>query len=52
MRRTALGLAFAAAALAGLLLPAAALGHEVLHSVEPGRAWAVKLRFGDGEPLA
>jgi len=35
-----------------LLFPAAARAHEVLHSVEPGRAWAVHLRYADGEVLA
>ena len=40
------------AALLAWLVPATALGHEVLRSVEPGRAWAVKLSYADGEVLA
>jgi nickel transport protein len=39
------------AALVGAF-PAAALGHEVLHQVERGRAVAVRAYFADGEPLA
>jgi nickel transport protein len=43
----------AAAALAALLCcPAAASAHEVLHSVERGRAIAVKAYYADGEALA
>ncbi len=40
------------AALAALLAPVAALGHEVLHDVARGRAVAVRAYFADGEPLA
>ncbi len=35
-----------------LLLGSRAFAHEVLHSVERGRAIAVKAFFADGEPLA
>ena len=35
-----------------LLLGSRAFAHEVLHSVERGRAIAVKVFFADGEPLA
>lgn len=47
MRRAA-----ALAALLASLAPASARAHEVLHSVEQGRAWAVKLSYADGEVLA
>jgi len=39
-------------ALALWLLPAVAQAHEVLHSIERGRAIAVKAYFADGEALA
>ncbi|MGC4121486.1 MAG: hypothetical protein QM765_44310 [Myxococcales bacterium] len=39
-------------ALLASLAPSSAQAHEVLHTVEPGKAWAVKLRYADGEPLA
>jgi nickel transport protein len=35
-----------------LLLGSRAFAHEVLHSVERGKALAVKVFFADGEPLA
>ena len=35
-----------------LAIPAAAYAHEVLHTIERGRAVAVKAYFADGEPLA
>jgi nickel transport protein len=37
---------------AALLVGSSAFAHEVLHSVERGRAIAVKAFFADGEPLA
>lgn len=43
--------AVAAAAFA-VLVASPAFAHEVLHSVERGRAIAVKAYFADGEPLA
>ncbi|HEY3446523.1 MAG TPA: hypothetical protein VGK67_09160 [Myxococcales bacterium] len=42
----------AATALLAWLVPALALGHEVLPTVEQGRAWAMKIRYADGEALA
>jgi nickel transport protein len=45
--------ALAALALAGgALVPAAAAGHELLHSVERGGAIAVRAWYPDGRPLA
>lgn len=35
-----------------LTIPATAYAHEVLHTIERGRAMAVKAFFADGEPLA
>ena len=37
---------------AALLLPCAAFPHEVLHSLERGKAIAVKVYFADGEVMA
>jgi nickel transport protein len=39
-------------AVLAMLWTSPALAHEVLHSVERGRAVAVKAYFADGEPLA
>lgn len=41
-----------ALAVAGVLVPAAAPAHEVLHTVERSRAIAVQAYFSDGGPLA
>lgn len=38
--------------LLALVIPAAARGHEVRHTVERGRAVAVRAALEDGEPLA
>jgi nickel transport protein len=40
------------AAVAAVLAPAAASGHEVLHEIDRNRAVAVKAYFGNGEVLA
>lgn len=40
------------AAVAAVLAPAAAYGHEVLHEIDRSRAVAVKAYFADGEVLA
>ncbi|MGC3999459.1 MAG: DUF4198 domain-containing protein [Anaeromyxobacter sp.] len=46
------GSARAALAAIGLLAAGPALAHEVLHTVERGRALAVHVVYADGEPLA
>lgn len=44
--------ASAALLLVALAVPTQALGHEVLHTTESGKAWSVKAYFADGEVLA